>query len=323
MLIRSKHSGWLSDGTRTPFGGGNPLNSISKALGTDGSGGGALGALAKIDPGPAIGKGLASVDKFVNREIPGGWITVGGVAAGGLAIAYAPQVMALSAQTGMAPAAASQALGIPGVVASGAAAGTPVMGSTAAGLGSLGWTAPTIGGAASTGAGFGSLSAALPAAGAGGFGSLSAALPAGAMFGTGLNGAAIGSTVMAAGPGQAALSALGNTIPASSVGIGGFSPSSGIGVGDVLKTANRAQKLAKALTGGDNVKPTARQFGQFQAMNQTPQQQFGGIYRANANPFMNNMPAFTITDPDAVRQANPNAPTFGLNDLLKDFNYYG
>jgi hypothetical protein len=30
-------------------------------------------ALASVDPGPAIGKGLAEVDTFVNREIPGGW----------------------------------------------------------------------------------------------------------------------------------------------------------------------------------------------------------------------------------------------------------
>lgn len=63
----------------------NPISAvtdpISKGLGTDGSGGGALGALAKIDPGPALGKGLAEVDKFVGREIPGGWKTVGLAAA--------------------------------------------------------------------------------------------------------------------------------------------------------------------------------------------------------------------------------------------------
>jgi len=38
-------------------------------------------AFASIDPGPVIGSGLAEVDKFVNREIPGGWITVAAAAA--------------------------------------------------------------------------------------------------------------------------------------------------------------------------------------------------------------------------------------------------
>jgi hypothetical protein len=41
-------------------------------------------ALADIDPGPAIGSGLADVDKFVNNEVPGGWKLPAA-----LAIAYA------------------------------------------------------------------------------------------------------------------------------------------------------------------------------------------------------------------------------------------
>jgi hypothetical protein len=101
----NKHHGW-HDGKRTPFGGGNPIssvtNSISSALGTDGGGGGVLG-------------GLAQLDKTVNNTIPGGWITVGGLAAGGLALAYAPEVMALAAETGVEPAVAAETLGIPPV----------------------------------------------------------------------------------------------------------------------------------------------------------------------------------------------------------------
>jgi hypothetical protein len=54
---------------------------ISSALGTDGGGGGILGGLADIDPGPALGSGLAEVDTFVNREIPGGWVTPALIAA--------------------------------------------------------------------------------------------------------------------------------------------------------------------------------------------------------------------------------------------------
>ena len=84
-MLRSKHSGWTFEGKRTPFGGGNPIssvtNAVSHAIGTDGSGGGVLGALADIDPGPAIGKGLASVDKAVGDTVPGGWGTLAAIAA--------------------------------------------------------------------------------------------------------------------------------------------------------------------------------------------------------------------------------------------------
>jgi hypothetical protein len=82
----------IGDKKIKPQGGGNPLDAVSEALGTDGGGGGLIGGiedigqsigsgLAAIDPGPALGKGLAEVDKFVGREIPGGWTTVGAAAA--------------------------------------------------------------------------------------------------------------------------------------------------------------------------------------------------------------------------------------------------
>jgi len=79
----------------------NPISAvtdpISKGLGTDGGGGGVLGALADIDPGKAIGSGLADLDKFVGNEIPGGWKTVGLVAAS-IAAPYA--IGAMSAGSG-------------------------------------------------------------------------------------------------------------------------------------------------------------------------------------------------------------------------------
>ena len=115
-MFKSKHSGWTWDLKRTPFGNGGGIISsitdpISSALGTDGSGGGVLGALASVDPGPAIGSALASVDQAVN-QIPGGWITVAGLGAGGATLAYAPEVMALASSSGIAPEAAAVQLGI-------------------------------------------------------------------------------------------------------------------------------------------------------------------------------------------------------------------
>ena len=77
--------------------------------------GGVSNFLASIDPGPSIGNALASVDKTVNNTIPGGWITVGGLAAGGAALAYAPEIMAYAESAGITPEVASTELGVPAV----------------------------------------------------------------------------------------------------------------------------------------------------------------------------------------------------------------
>ena len=210
------------------------FDSISSALGTSGGGGGLLGALASVDPGPAIGKTLAGLDKTVNRAIHGGWITVGALAAGGLAIAYAPEIMALSAQTGVAPATLSESLGVPGVVAEGSAAGTPVTAST-----------------------FGSFSAA-PSSGIG----LSGAIPSGAVVGTGEAGTTIGGTYLANSAGGLALDAAGNAIPYSSIGVGGVAPVSGIGASDVLNAAKKAKSMSDLLKSSGLTGNQATQYAQ-------------------------------------------------------------
>lgn len=194
-MLKSKHSGWLSDGTRTPFG------DVGKFF-------------ASIDPGPAIGKGLAEVDKTINREVPGGWYTVGGLAAGGTALYFAPEIMAFAAEAGLTPAAAAVELGVPAVDAAGALV-NPATG--------LAWEA--------TGSGLAGSGAQLTAA----------------EF-------------------------------ASQAG------TSGLTAGDVFKNASRAQKLANMLTPSGG-KPNQQQFAQFQQSNQPAQEQFGGLYRMNQNPF--------------------------------------
>ncbi len=124
-------------------GGGNPIeavtDTISGALGTDGGDGGILGAVE--DAGQAIGSGLADVDKFVGDEIPGGWGTVGGAAALGTGLYFAPELMALAGGEAAAGAGAAEAA------------------STAAG-------ADVFGGLAGTGGAFESLGAAEQAAAA-------------------------------------------------------------------------------------------------------------------------------------------------------------
>ena len=235
-MFKSKHSGWSWDLKRTPFGGGGGIVSaitdpISSALGTDGSGGGALGALASVDPGPAIGSGLASVDQAVNNAIPGGWITVGGLAAGGAALAFAPEVMALAASEGITPEAAAIATGTAPIdVATGAtvpletlasdvgtSTGTGLTGGAGGSTGILsggttaGLTAPTSAAiavdpaiAAGTGAGLPAAgttaTGAAMGAGTSGVGSLSPALPAAGATETGTMSAALApNTVLGTG----------------------------------------------------------------------------------------------------------------------------
>lgn len=222
-MLKSKHSGWTWDLKRTPFsgGGGGILSDItdpiSSALGTDGSGGGLLG-------------GLAQLDKGVN-QIPGGWITVGGLAAGGAALAYAPEVMALASSSGIAPEAAAVELGIAPVdAATGAAVPLESLGaSTGTGLTTgAGATGLTTGGTV------GSL--ALPATGA-----IDSAAGLSGLGGSALVGTSSG---LAAGTGAAAGGSL-----LSGLGGGGLGTALGVSAGanalGSLLGANASNKAAQ------------------------------------------------------------------------------
>ena len=254
----------IGDRKIKPQGGGNPIaaitDPISKAIGTDGSGGGVLGALADIDPGPAIGSGLASVDEFVNDEIPGGWYTVGAAAAtaGALSAAGAGAGAAAGSTAG---AAGGTAAGTGLTAGAGASGGLLASGGTVGALGGAGTAAGIAGTQAAAGlgiaggsalagtgaaigaglSGVGGLSPALPAAGGvGGAGAgLSAQLAPGTILGTGLpGGGAIGTSYMLGTNGLPALTASGQLIPASSISFGGQAvPAGSLGIKDALDIA--------------------------------------------------------------------------------------
>jgi hypothetical protein len=101
----------------------------------------------------------------------------------------------------------------------------------------------------------------------------------------------------------------------SGTGIESFAPDSaqGLSAKDVLSNVNRARQLANLLSaGGSTVKaaniPTAQQWtqnAQTTALNQPAQQQFGGLYEMNKNPF-------TFQNPLAGALA-ANKPATGLD----------
>jgi hypothetical protein len=307
-MFKSKHSGWTWELRRTPFGGGSSWSPADPFRG-------AGDALASIDPGPAIGSAGASIDKTVNDNIPGGWITVGGLAAGGLALAYAPEVMALAAETGVEPAVASAQLGIPAVdVATGEA--IPLATTTTAGADAI-LSAPDVAvNLGATGGGtVGSLNAALSAAGATGSG-MSAALAPGTILGTGLEGGgAIGSSYAAGANGLPATDFFGNYIPASSINTGGV-PSTVTGTGitsDTLNTLNNVKKgtdaanqLSKLLSQGAG-SGLSNSLGKL-AAGASPES-LPNLIRGNQNPF-------TYTAQQPIQNAQP-MDLSSLSKLLK------
>jgi len=312
-MFKSKHSGWTWELRRTPFGGGGGgfissiTDPISSALGTDGGGGGLLG-------------GLAQVDKAVNNNIPGGWITVGGLAAGGLALAYAPEVMALAESAGMTPAAASETLGIPAVDAA-TGATVPLATTSTAGADAILAAPDVTASLGATGGGtVGSLNAALPAAGApaGTSIGMSGALAPGTILGTGAaGGGAIGASYAAGANGLPATDFFGNYIPASSINTGGV-PNTVTGTNitsDTLNTLNNvkkgndaANKLSQLLNQGA-ASGLSSSLGKLAAGQNASPETLPNLVRGNQNPF-------TYTAQQPIQNAQP-MDLSALSKLLK------
>ena len=323
-MFKSKHSGWTFASTRTPFG---PGGGIGNAFG--------LGdALASIDPGPAIGKGLAEVDTTVNRELPGGWALPAAIA-----VAYATGYIDPSLFASEAAAAAGAEAGAGAIateagqtaffeaLASGATSTEAVSAglsadalATGAGLGAADAVTATPGADAvlnsptqisnltPPGAGnFGTITP--PTAGAvTGAGGLTGGMGAGTMVGDGTLGTTIGQSYMAAGPGQFAVNASGAAIPAGASGIAGTVPSSGLSASDVINNAKRAKNLSDALKQGAS-SGLSNSLGQL-AQGANPQgQALGAAVRGNPNPF-------TFSPQQPIQDAKP-LDLASLANLLK------
>jgi hypothetical protein len=198
-----------------------------------------------------IARDAARGQGWVNQNIPGGFATLGALAAA-IAAPYALGAFG-AGSAGAAGAAGAGAAGAGGLEAYMLAAGLnpgtfagasfalpgalSVAPEIASALNTANFTLPTIPGAAPyTPSAFGTLTPPLTGSGAvaGGMSTaipgvgLTGALPSGVLVGNGTLGTTMGATYMAAGPGQFAVDAMGNAIPASSVGIDGFAPASGI-----------------------------------------------------------------------------------------------
>ena len=255
--------------------------------------GGVSNFLASIDPGPSIGNALASVDKTVNNTIPGGWITVAGLAAGGAALAYAPEVMAFAEANGVTPAIASETLGIPAVEVP--AVEVPA---EAGGTAALNASAPAVGAASPSG-----IAATQSAAGLGGAGT--GIIEGLAPTSVGMGGTAgAGSLAGIAGSEAAAgLGALGTGLTAEQLAAY-EAANPGMSTSDIVNAANKARQLASALNPSGGT-PTSQQLSQFKTATQPALTAATPLARANQSAFMG-----TTQEPTSIQNPLANTQNF-------------
>jgi len=294
-MLKSKHSGWTWEMKRTPYGGGGGfLSSIdpSQAIGN---------AFASADPSKAIGKGLSEVDTFVNREIPGGWTLPAAIAAAYATGYIDPSLFATEA-----------------AAAAGAEAGA---GAIATEAGSTAFFDALAAGASSTEAVNAGLAADAALGGAGAFTTGELMGPTYGELGvTGVEGGFAGPTY-----GELGFTGLnqGQAISAADAASQMASLKNGLSTAkDVYTNANRLKQLAN-LVSPSGGKPNAQQFAQFQQANQPLQEQSGGLYRMNQNPFAQSQQPTSIQTPFGKTQdflaqlAEEGKPMPTLADLVR------
>jgi len=301
-MLKSKHSGWTWEMKRTPYGGGGSfLSSIDpgKAISSVGN------AFDKNITQP-IGHGLAQTDKFMTNLTPYGWALPAAILA-----AYFTAGGSLAAE---------------GAIEGGALAAGEI-GATE-GATALATEAATTAGSEAFANGIAAgMSEAEATAAANAAADASLASSTGLEAGTGLD-------ALVPSSGEAINPATGVPWEETGSGLSGngaqltseeFAKQAGINevtAKDIFTNASRAKSLANLLnpSGG---KPTAQQFAQFQQSNQPIQEQFGGLYRMNQNPFAQTQQAASIQNPLARTQdflaqlAQEGKPTPTLADLVR------
>lgn len=218
-------------------------NAISDVLGTSGGGGGILGTAENVVE--KAGNLLAEGDKFVNREVPGGWVTVGLTAVGAAAYTAAADA-ALAAGATTADAAAA------GAAAAEAAETAALL--DAAALAEGGTTAG-MGAAANTGLPFGTET--LGGTATGGFYNYDVEAQPGGFYG---GGEAPQATIIPGELGDIILDASGNVVTSSGADILAAPSSFSISPGQALQ----GLRMASGLLSGRPQQP------------QIPQMQMGG-----------------------------------------------
>jgi hypothetical protein len=317
-FLKSKHSGWTWELKRTPFGGGGGgfISDIGNSIGDAFSGVG--DTLASIDPGPVIGQGLAELDKGVKNTVPGGWGTLASVAA---AVATAGASLPESEAAFMSADAANMANNgyNAATIAQNLESGYNLTAAQAAAAAAAATNGVVANGAIAT--------QALP---------YSEVFDATNLAKNGADAATIAQNLSATNLDPMLAQDIAN------MASNGLSPeaisqnlaysysnselagtgikslqdaSSGLSAKDILTNVNRAKNLAGLLNQGGNAGqnlsvtkiPTANDWlknAQQVALNQPAQQQFGGLYEMNKNPF-------TFQNPTAALLAGK--PAAGLD----------
>lgn len=348
-MIKSKHSGWTYGLQRTPFKGGGILESVGNAIGgafsSVGNAIGDVGVFIDKSVTQPVGKGFAQADKFMTNLTPYGWalpaaivaayFTAGGSlaaegAAEGAALA-AGEIGATEGATGLAVETATTAGSE--AFANGIAAGMSEAEATAAANAAADASLASSAGVES-GAGLEALGNSGIGLNAGNTSGIAATQSAAGLGGSGtgiIEGLAPTSVGMGGTAGAGSLAGIAGSETAAGLGALGTgltaeqlaayeAANPGMSTSDILKNVNRARSVINALNSNNQSSNPQALASALQAT-QTPMEQFGGLYRMNEKPFLQQQTASISPDSYNVSGQNIASPIAPTNQLLANLLY--